>query len=262
MQTAVFLGGSIGPFIGGTMADHYGYRIPFGVTGGLLFLGGALVLFGARERFTPPDPNDRASVPPLRVLLRNPTVLGLLGVFFVLNISLSFVGPIFPLFVEQVSGSAQRAATDTGFLLAIAGVASAISAGVIGKLGDRLGHKSVIVTCTVLTGLLSFPHYFAQSLPQLAVLRILLGLATGGMMPAMNALVAHVVPRSTIGQAYGFATTASSLGWAAGPALGGFAAAAFGYRWPFVMMGALLLLVAVSQQRWITAGTGDQVDRP
>jgi DHA1 family multidrug resistance protein-like MFS transporter len=215
------------------------------------------VLFGARERFTPPDPQERASAAPLRVLLRNPTVLGLLGVFFVLNVSLSFVGPIFPLFVEQVSGSAPRAATNTGALLAIAGVAAAISAGVIGKLGDRLGHKAVIIVCTVLTGLLSFPHFFAQNLVQLAVLRVLTGFATGGMMPAMNALVAHIVPRSTIGQAYGFAATASALGWAVGPALGGVAAAAFGYRWPFAMMGVLLLLVALSQQRWITTGTGE-----
>jgi MFS family permease len=87
------------------------------------------------------------------------------------------------------------------------------------------------------------------------VLRIAFGLAAGGMMPAMNAIVANVVPRSNIGQAYGFTATASALGWSVGPAIGGVAAVAFGYRWPFVIMGGLMLLVAVSQHRWIGSRT-------
>jgi len=251
MQMAVFTGGSIGPYLGGVLAEHYGFRIPFAVTGGLLLFGGILVRFAATERFTAPAPQERAAATPLRVLLRSRMVLGLLGVYFAMNVASSFVGPIFPLFVEQIVGGAQQAASTTGLLLAVAGIASAVSAVLVGRLSDRVGHRAMLVLCTALTGLLVTPHFWAQTVAQLAVLRVAFGLAAGGMMPAMNAIVASVVPRSNIGQAYGFTATASALGFAVGPAIGGVAAAALGYRWPFLIMGALMVMVAVSQRRWI-----------
>jgi len=40
MQMAVFTGASVGPWLGGAMADHFGYRAPFAVTAALLFAGG------------------------------------------------------------------------------------------------------------------------------------------------------------------------------------------------------------------------------
>ncbi|MFB3881978.1 MAG: MFS transporter [Armatimonadota bacterium] len=256
MQMAVFTGGSIGPLVGGVLAEHYGFRIPFAVTGGLLLLGGILVHFWATERFTPPDPRERAAATPLRVLLRNRSVLGLLAVFFMLNISTSFVGPIFPLFVEQIVGGAQEAASATGLLLGVTGIASAVSAVLVGRLSDRVGHRAMLVTCTALTGILVTPHFWAQTMGQLVALRIAFGFAAGGMMPAMNAIVANVVPRSNIGQAYGFTATASALGFAVGPTIGGLAAAAVGYRWPFIVMGALMLVVALAQRRWIGGAEG------
>ena len=257
MQMAVFMGGSIGPYIGGIVADRYGYRIPFGVTGALLFTGGILVLFGAKERFIPPSKEERADSSPLRVLLRTPVILSLLGVFFTMNLSMSLVMPIFPLFVEQIVGTPQKAASETGILLAVTGVAAAFSALMAGRMSDRVGHKTMLAACTFLAALLSFPHFFAQSVGQLVFLRILFGLAAGGMVPAMNALVASTVPRANIGQAYGFTTTASALGWATGPAIGGLAASVVGYRWPFVIMGGLLVLATLAQRRWIGAEAAD-----
>ncbi len=254
MQMAVFMGGSVGPYLGGLIADRYGYRTPFGVTAGLLLTGGVMVLFGAHERFTPPETEREALPIRARRLLGEPAVLGLLGVYFIMNVANSFVGPIFPLFVEQIIGEKESAATETGVLLAVAGIASAFSAVAIGRLSDQIGHKRVLVFCTMLSGMLVVPHFFANSLNQLLALRLVFGLAAGGMMPAMNALVASLVPRNSIGQAYGFTATASALGWAIGPAFGGLAASAFGYRWPFVFMGGLLLLVGLAQVKWITIG--------
>ena len=85
---------------------------------------------------------------------------------------------------------------------------------------------------------------------------IFFGLA-GAMIPAMNAMVASFVPRTRLGQAYGFTTTASALGWAVGPVLGGWAASVFGYRLPFVLTGTMLLLVALAQQRSLRTGAAE-----
>jgi DHA1 family multidrug resistance protein-like MFS transporter len=174
-----------------------------------------------------------------------------------MNLSVSFVMPIFPLFVEEIVGTPQKAAAETGILLAVTGIAAAISAVLVGRLSDRVGHKRMLVVCTALTAVLSAPHFFAHSIGQLVALRVLFGLAAGGMVPSMNAIVASVVPRTNIGQAYGFTTTASALGWATGPALGGVSASAFGYRWPFIVMAGLLLLVTLAQRHWIAGDSPD-----
>jgi DHA1 family multidrug resistance protein-like MFS transporter len=163
--------------------------------------------------------------------------------------------PIFPLFVEEIVGEAERAASETGLLLAITGVAGAVAAAMAGRLSDRFGHKKMLVLATALTGVMAIPHAAAHSMWELALLRVLFGIGAGGMIPAMNALVAGTVPRENIGQAYGFTTTASALGWAVGPVLGGWAASAFGYRIPFVMTGVMLLLVALVQQRGLRPAT-------
>lgn len=251
MQMAVFTGGSIGPFVGGLVADSFGYRIPFGVTGALLLTGGILVLFGARERFERPAQEEGRSSSSLRAIFEAPGVLVLLAVYFMMNFSMSFVAPIFPLFVEEVVGQTAGAATETGILIAATGVAAAVSSVSIGRISDRLGHRRVLIGCTTIAALLCFPHYPAQSLSQLLVLRILFGLGAGGMVPAMNALIANTIPRANIGQAYGFTTTASALGFATGPAVGGWIASMVGYRVPFLIVGGLVILVTFAQRRWL-----------
>ena len=259
MQMAVFSGASIGPYIGGIVADHFGYRVPFAVTGGLLFAGGILVLAGVKERFVRPTPEEREAAAPVKEVLQAPGVMMLLLMYLLMNLSGSFVMPIFPLFVEEIVGTPGEAARETGLLLGIQGVAAAVAAVMVGLLSDRVGHRRTLITCTVIAGVMSFPHVVAHSVPQLALLRVVFGVAVGGMMPAMNAMVATIVPRHRLGQAYGFTTTASALGWATGPLLGGLVAAAVGYRIPFVIMGVMLLLVALAQHRGLRSRQGGPV---
>jgi len=249
MQMAVFSGSSIGPYLGGMVADRFGYRVPFAVTGALLLTGGMLVLFGARERFVKPAARQRDQTASVVALLRTRGVFVLLALYFMMNLSGSFVAPIFPLFVERIVGKPAQAATETGLLLAVTGLASAFSSVATGRLSDRLGHKRMLIICTTTAAVLSFPHAIAHSLWQLMGLRVLFGFGVGGMAPAMNALVASTVPSARLGRAYGFTTTASALGMACGPVLGGWAASAAGYRLPFVFMGAMLLILAVGQSR-------------
>jgi len=257
MQMAVFSGGSIGPYLGGIVAERFGYRVPFGATGGLLLSGGLLVLFGARERFTRPPPAARAQTPTLG-MFRSPGMLVLLLVYLTMNLSTSFVGAIFPLFVEEVLRRPGRAASETGLILAVTGVTAALAAVASGRLSDRFGHKRMLVLCTAMAGLLCLPQAIAQNVGQLLVMRAAFGFTAGGMIPAMNAMVATIVPRDLLGRAYGFTTTASSLGWAIGPMLGGLAASALGLRVPFVIMGGLLLVLALAARRGVKVPGGDE----
>lgn len=255
MQTAVFAGNSVGPYLGGIAAEQFGYRTPFLVTGGLLITGGLLVLFGAKERFTRPPAGEQGehSVPKLLASLKRivtaPGVLVLLMVYTMMNLSGSFVQPIFPLFVEQVSGESEQAAYETGLLLMVGGFSAALASVTAGRMSDRYGHKLVLVCCALFGGVVCFPHLVVRDLNHLLILRALAGLGSGGMAPAMNAMIATTVPRQSLGKAYGLTTTAGAFGWALGPMLGGVAASQLGLRAPFAIMGCLLLLLAWMAQR-------------
>lgn len=255
MQMSVFTGNSLGPLLGGAAAEHYGYRSPFLITGGLLLVAGLLVLFGAKERFRRPTREEHAAAGSIRELLRAPGFVMVLSVYTLINLSGSFVGPIFPLFVEQIGGDPRRAAAQTGLILAVTGVTSALAAVMVGRLSDRYGQRpggggeqagrrAALVACTALAGLTCFPQAAARNVAQLLVIRAVFGLGAGGMVPAINAMVASFVPRNRLGQAYGITTTASALGWSVGPMLGGWAASALGLRVPFLIMGGMLLVMA------------------
>ena len=88
-------------------------------------------------------------------------------------------------------------------------------------LSDRIGYKPILLFNLALTAVSMLLHGMAQSITQLALLRVLYGLAAGGILPAMNALVGRLVPPDSYGKAYGLTASMTCLGMAAGPFLGG-----------------------------------------
>jgi DHA1 family multidrug resistance protein-like MFS transporter len=88
-------------------------------------------------------------------------------------------------------------------------------------------------------------HGMAQSITHLVLLRIFYGIAAGGILPTMNALVGRLIPQKSYGMAYGLTSSMTCLGMAAGPFIGGFMASWWGYRWPFVLIGAMMVLICL-----------------
>ncbi len=241
MQVAVFLGMTLGPWIGGLLADAMGYRCTFMVGGLLLLMGGLLVLFRAREDFQRPEEGLREGRH-LFSLLAYGGFPAMLGLFFLFHFTVHFVAPILPLFIESVYGPGRGGiASTTGLLFAISGGTSALAAGGIGWLSDRVGYKPLIVLNLLLTALSLFLHGVAQSIAQLALMRVLYGLAAGGILPTMNALVGRLIPPNSYGKAYGLTSSMTSLGMAAGPFLGGIMASWLGYRCPFLFVGLMMI---------------------
>jgi DHA1 family multidrug resistance protein-like MFS transporter len=136
-------------------------------------------------------------------------------------------------------------ASTTGALYAISGGAAALTAGGTGYLSDRVGYKPILMVYLILTAACMLLHGMAQSITHLALLRVLYGIAAGGILPAMNALVGRLVPPISYGKAYGLTSSMTCLGMAAGPFLGGIIASWWGYRLPFVLVGAMTVLIAL-----------------
>ena len=245
MQVAVFLGMSLGPWIGGMIADIVGYRLTFITGGAILLVGGILVLVGAKEKFVRPSSMALKRSGGMRSLIALPGFVSLMAIFFLFNFSIHIAIPILPLFIEEVGNLKTRVASTTGLLFAVTGATASISAAVIGYLSDRKGHKRVLVVNLLITACLWVAHALSRSIEQLLIVRIVFGFAVGGNLPTMNALVAKLTPRESYGKAYGLIASMTSLGMTLGPLAGGIMASHMGFRWPFVVVSLLLGLVVV-----------------
>lgn len=127
-------------------------------------------------------------------------------------------------------------------------------------LADVWGRRPVILVCTVLSALLTFVTGFAQSPEELFVLRLIGGLAIGGLLAPAWSLNIEAMPagkRAT-------AVTIVMLGFSAGAAAAGpitnLLAPQFGWHYVFFVCGALTLVLAAALQftlpesaRWLVA---------
>lgn len=245
MQVAVFLGMSLGPWIGGMIADILGYRLTFMAGGAILLVGGILVMMGAKEKFIRPSAVSLKRSGSMKTLFALPGFVSLMVVFFLFHFSINVAIPIIPLFIEQVGNLKTRVASTTGLLLAVTGATASISAAAIGYLSDRRGHKQVLIGSLFISSILWAAHALARNISQLLVIRILFGFAVGGNLPTMNALVGKLTPKESYGKAYGVMASVTSLGMTLGPLAGGIMAPYMGFRWPFVVVSLLLSLVVI-----------------
>lgn len=132
-----------------------------------------------------------------------------------------------------------------GGLLALYDLAEVVLKPVFGALSDRVGAKKVL-----LGGLIGFAVasvlFAASDDPGLLwVARLGQGAAASAFSPAASALVARLNPKAKQGRAFGSYGFYKSIGYTAGPLLGGALAAAGGLRLVFVVMSVLAAAVAV-----------------
>lgn len=247
MQMAVFSGSSIGPFIGGVLADLIGYRATFVAAGGLLFIGGLIVLFFVTENFQRPEPKTKeqeaGQVSTWSIML-GASMLAMLLVLLVARTGQSAAQPLVPLFMGQL-GAGGNASSFSGLALGLMGVTSAISSVVLGRLADRLGPRSILIFAVALAGVLYFPQAGAQSPTQFILAMGLFGVALGGIMPTASAIVANLAPMERRGIIYGFTNSAMSIGAFIGPIGGTMIAAFIDMRFAFVFLGVSMLVTAV-----------------
>jgi AAHS family 4-hydroxybenzoate transporter-like MFS transporter len=115
-----------------------------------------------------------------------------------------------------------------------------------GYLGDRIGRRPAIILATAAFGLLTLAFVFADSYASLLALRLIDGIALGGMLPLSWALNIEYVPkryRSTV-------VTVIMIGYSVGIAVGGPAAnwliPQYGWQSLFAVGGALSLVAALA----------------
>jgi len=132
--------------------------------------------------------------------------------------------------------------------MSAAALGSILSATALGKLADRIGHWPVITGALAVAAVLLIPQAFVSSAWQLIVLRFLMGIALGGLLPCITAVIRHSVPNHSAGGILGLSVSSQYVGQVAGPVLGGFVAGHIGM--PAVFLGTCVLLMGGTLFTW------------
>ena len=244
LQMATFGGASLGPLLGGYVADRWGYRPAFAATAALMLLSGAIVFVGVPEAGRPVRSGTRLGlVDGMRVALRSPSIVSMVLVLLLLQFAATVVSPVLPLFIKELSVDDSHVATTTGLVLGLGGLFGAVSAVGAGRVADRLGHKAV--AAALASAALYVPQAWVRTPEQLLALRVGLGLFNGALIPSTQAVIGLATPPERRGVAFGVATSAAPLGSAMGPLVGAAIAAGFGIRAVFWVTGGLLAAAAV-----------------
>jgi len=246
LQTGTWIGVAVGPLIGGVIGDAFGFRESFWVTGSLLALSGLSIILWVQEDFKPIGKSERSSYfDSFSVLLRSPNMFCLYAVTFLETSGRMLFFPIASLFIMKLMGSSAGAATATGTMMGIKAITGSASAVWLGRIGDRIGHLKILLFSVIASVCFYLPQAFVTSTWQLILLQALAGLAVGGMIPSVNALINLQAPIGNQGATYGLNASITAAGRSIAPLLGATISMWFGMRSVFVMSAAVYGLAAL-----------------
>ena len=106
---------------------------------------------------------------------------------------------------------------------------------VLGKVGDAIGPERLLGRAYIVFGLASLLCSAASGMGWLLVFRVLQGGAAAALLASALAVAARNVPAGALGRAFGVISVFGAMGFAAGPAAGGFIVQHFGWRWIFAL---------------------------
>lgn len=236
LQTGAWIGIAIGPLLGGIIGDAVGFRESFLVTGGLLAISGLAVVLWVKEDFRPVSRNDRQPLlNRFRTLLKAPQMMGLYTVTFLQTTGRLLFIPIASLFVMELMRSPSGAATVTGLMMGFKALTGSVSAVWLGRVGDRIGHVKVLLFAALSLVIFNISQAFVAAIWQLLLLQALTGLANGGMIPAISAMMNVKTPFGSQGATYGLNASITAAGRSIAPMGGAMVALLLGMRAVFVL---------------------------
>ena len=259
LQVGQGAGVALGPIIGGAVADRFGYAAAFYVTALLLLLGGVLVLLGVQESF------ERRPVTTLKgpgvltawhAIFSFPGVPVIYFLQFLSQLGSNLLTPLLPLFIPTVLGPSENVNTFTGLVVGVTAASSTLSSLYLGRLGDRIGHRTILIASLATAGLLYFPQMLSQQGWQVLVLQALIGVAAGGIVPSISALYMRFTRPGLEGAVYGLDNSISSGARSLAPMFGSAIAVWWSLRTAFPITGSIMILAAMICALLLPKGPG------
>ena len=238
LSTGVVAGTLTGPFVGGFIAEIFGIRNVFLLVGTFLFLAAILTIFFIKEDFQPVAKEKAIPTKEVFSSFKYPRLLAnLFLTSFVIQFSAQSIGPILALYVRDL-GQTENLLFVSGLIVSSMGFSSMMSAGILGKLGDKVGNHRLLVAAQIYSVIIYLLCAHATSPLQLGLYRFLFGLGTGALIPGVNALLSKMTPKSGISRIFAFNQVFFYLGGVIGPMAGSAVAGYLGYHAVFYATAA------------------------
>ncbi len=136
-----------------------------------------------------------------------------------------------------------------GAIILVAGLGAAIFQAVSGLFSDRFGRRALLLGSSVAAiffylGLAALIYYTAP-VWSIALTYIVSRAMLISIWPSVSATVIDLVPKERLTEAYGIIRVGGNVGWAAGPALGGYLATSYSYAYLFALAAVSSVLSVV-----------------
>jgi EmrB/QacA subfamily drug resistance transporter len=141
-------------------------------------------------------------------------------------------------------------------------VAAAATTPLWGRLGDRLGRKLLLEVSLAIFVLASALCGVAPDMTALIVLRLVQGVAAGGLMTLAMATVGDLVAPRERGRYQGYIAATFAVATIVGPLLGGLLVEGPGWRWVFLVNLPVGAIALVALRLRLPAPATDRPDRP
>lgn len=246
LQTGIYLGASLGPLVGGLIADTLGYRAAFWITSFCLFLAGLAVHWFVSEKVSQSEQlvgrEDGHLWDGLLVVLRSTSLWVIFLVRMMARLGGRVITPMLPLFIQELVVGSGRIATIAGAVSGSGALAAAAGASILGRASDKIGHRRVLLVCIFGIALCYLPQSLVTTPLQLGVLQVLAGFLMAGVLASVAALLARCVPEGRQGAMYGVNTTIVAGANALAPMIGASVAIWWGLRSIFLVATVLFAL--------------------
>lgn len=243
MMTAGVTGNLIGPLLGGALSSHFGYRIPFFITGGLMFIVFIATWINVKEHFVP---IPKTKMKPMGKLMESiPNMKNIIAMFIttlIVQASVMSIDPIVSLYVKEMMHGVGDIAFVAGVVAAAPGLGNLLSASKVGHIMDETGPEKVLIIGLIIATILFIPMTFTHSPWMLAFWRFLLGLTNAGLMPAAQTILTLDVPEEAFGRIFSYNQSFQAGGAVLGSLLGSSISGLSSYAMVFAFTGVTLFI--------------------
>ncbi|HAQ08307.1 MAG TPA: MFS transporter, partial [Bacillus bacterium] len=243
LQTGSITGALLGPMIGGVLADTSGYAITFQSTSFFIIMSGLLVILLKEHRveIKKGTKTNYSRKEVLQHIFSNPIMVNVLLMSMLVQIAHFSIQPILSLYVGELHGP-ENLAFYSGIAFSAAGLGNLLMARKWGQIADRVGYIKILVILLFLSAIVYLPGGFVTNIWQLVLIRFLLGITIGGIIPVRVAYIRQEAPIAMQREVLRYNTSLRFFGNIIGPFLGGFLSGFYGFTSVFILTSVLLLV--------------------